>query len=223
MRRVPTAISATLVVLLAACSGAGSTAPASLPSTSASAAASIDPAPASASPAATPAATPAPTGATVAPVPAPTVFTSTIYGYRGVFPAGQLTNPPVSAETPWDGTSTINSDGPFVDRFPLSEGRYLFVYGNPTPLRLAAYAAEAQRLKAAWHGCPKTPETSAPASFSGVSALLTSFPCQGLRVFSLYAVRKGRALVINQFASEGDTAAQARELLLLTEGWVWPG
>lgn len=183
-------------------------------------------APPGASPPATP--TPGPTSAPTAPsepsptpAPTPTVFDSVAYGYRATFPGGLLAVPPSEAQQRWDGEAVVNSDGPYTDRFYLPGNRLLFVYGASTDLDLGDYAAEGQRLKHEWHDCPETPEEAVETTFGGQPAVLHSFPCGGLRVFSVFAVRDGYGLVVNQLTPPVDVAADTAAFLELLAGWIW--
>ena len=166
---------------------------------------------------------------TVAPTPGPTPtaeatpveFDSAAYGYRAVFPAGEISGSPTPAAQPWDGEAVINSDGPYGDRFARPGSRLLFVYGAPTALDLAAYAEDGQRKKNDWHGCPATPERSVETTFGGTPALLYSFECGGLRVFSLYVVHDGMGVVFNQLTPPGSEAADEADFAELLAGWSW--
>lgn len=216
MRRSVTRSSLVGIVLalaVIACSASPAAAPGTSP------AATAPPTPSTATPPAasvTPAPTPRPTPTPVAPI----TFDSAAYGYRATIPADLVNGPAAPASQPWDGVGQINSDGLHVDRFPLTGSRLVFVYGAPTDLPLAAYATEGQRLKAAWHGCPETPDTAVDAAFDGTPARLHAFDCGGLRVLSLFVVVDGAGLVVNQLAPPGDPAATQAAFEDLVAGWT---
>jgi hypothetical protein len=212
-----------LALAVAACgSGAArSVAPADVPASPRASQAAVTPSPfpssrpSDASPATAPGSTPAEASA------APVVFDSAAYGYRAVLPASEVASSPRAAVRPWDGTSQINSDGPDTDRFALAGSRLMFVYGAPTTLDLAGYAAAGQRLKAAWHGCPETPELARPVTFAGTPAVLHAFGCGGLRVLALFTVRDGRGLVINELAPPGDATTTQAAFEDVLAAWTW--
>jgi hypothetical protein len=209
-----TALFAALLALaLAACGGSS---PASTVAPSAVAS------PAAIAASATPAPTAEPISAPPTAAPTPTVFVSAAYGYQAVFPGGGLDAAPAAAATPWDGVTPIDSGGPLTDKFYRPGSRLLFVYGAPTDLELADYTVEGQRLKSKWRDCEQ-PETSVATTFAGTPAVLNSFTCLGLRVFSVYVVHEGMGVVINQLTPPGNEAADEAELTELLSGWSWAG
>jgi len=153
--------------------------------------------------------------------PGSVAFDSTAYGYHAVIPGDEVAGDPVLAAHPWDGRSQVNSDGPSTDHVRLSDSRLLFVYGAPTELSLADYAAAGQRLKASWHGCPELPERTLASTLDGSPALIHAFTCGGLRVLSLFTVRDGAGLVVNELVPPGSPAGEPEALQALLAGWTW--
>lgn len=206
-----------IAIVAAACGG---TAPMS-PVPASAAAISAPPQPA-ATPTLQPAGTVAPTPeVTPEPEATPVVFDSAAYGYRAMFPADAISGTPTPAAQPWDGEALIDSGGPYTDQFARPGSRLAFVYGAPTTLDLAAYAEDGQRRKNEWHDCPATPERSVPTTFGGTPALLYSFTCGGLRVFSLYVVHDGMGVVFNQLTPPGNEAADEADFAGSLAGWGW--
>ncbi len=202
-------LAAAAALLLGSCAGSSSD-PTAAPSPSSSG--TLAPEPSS-----TPTATPAPSPT---PAPTPVVFDSVAYGYRAAFPAGQLVVPPTEALERWDGQAVINSDGPYTDKFYLPGNRLLFVYGAATDLQLADYAIDGQLKKHEWHDCPETPERLVDTTFGGEPAIFYSVPCQGLQLFSVFTVRDGFGLVINQLTPPVDVAADEAAFLDLLASWI---
>jgi hypothetical protein len=152
-----------------------------------------------------------------------TTFDSAAYGYRALVPSSIAGIAPIAAQRPWDGSSRIDSTGPFTDHFFLPDSRLAFVYGAPTDLDLPSYAAEGQRLKAAWHGCPATPDGATDATFSGTAATVHSFDCGGLHLLSLFVIRDGFGLVVNLMSPPGSGSSDRAVFDRLIAGWSWAG
>lgn len=200
------ALAVAVAVLVAGCGGAAATAtPAPTPAPTAAPA---------------PTASPAPTTATTAsPTATPAAFTSAAYGYRAVFPGAWR---PKQASKPWDGTSRIDSDGPYTDQVPIPGSILFFVYGAPTDLDLDAYAAKTQADMVAWHACPEVPAGTADLALDGTPGRLHEMACLGLFVQKLMVVRDGKGLVVNMLAPPG-SADEARQLLRdLVATMIWP-
>lgn len=151
---------------------------------------------------------------------APVEFDSAAYRYHAVVPSG-LQGVPIPAETAWDGTSPINSTGPYTDRFRLPGGELVFVYGAPTELELADFAVSGQRAKNEWHGCPETPDRQSETTFGGAAAILYAFPCGGLYVFTIYTIHDGLGVAFNQLTPPGDPVADEAAFSELLAAWSW--
>jgi hypothetical protein len=183
----------------------------------------IFPAPTPAAPTRTPAAvvaTPAPTlEPTAKPTPTPREFSSNAYGYGAVFPGAWR---PQQATKPWDGTTRIDSTGPYTDQVPIPGSILLFVYGAPTALDLDAYAAKTQADMVSWHACPTVPTAVADVALDGAPGRLHEMTCLGLFVQKLMVVRAGKGLVVNMLAPPARTD-EARELLRdVVAQMTWP-
>lgn len=212
-----------IATLLVACSGSGtggaspSPAPAS-PAASAATSAAV--------PSPSTAAAPIPTVSSAAVIPSPrpdVTFTSHAYRYRARIPGDLAAGDMVAATETWDGEAQIDSTGPRTDHAYLADQRLLFAYGAPTDLDVDAWATAAQAQKAAWHGCPAVPDTSTPTIFGGTTAVLASFPCGGLHVLAVYAVKDGFGLAVNLLSPPGHEAEDAAVLERILKGWSWSG
>lgn len=206
-----------LAAAVAACGGAASAPVASAPT---GPGATTGPVPtASAGP--TDAASSTPTGTPAAsPSPSPAPFGSAAYGYTIELPGTAVAEPALRA---WDGTSRIDSDGPFVDRVRLPGSVLFFVYGAPTALTLDEYAAETQRQMAEWHACPATPDSTADLALDGTPGRVHRMTCLGLFVQKLMVVRDGRGLVVNMIAPPDRVDEATRTFEELVAGMAWPG
>ena len=193
-----------LAALLAACGGTAAT-PASVPAT---------PAPATPAPV-TPEPTPKPTPE---PTPEPYERASDAYDSRVTLPGASLVRQALRA---WDGEARIDSDGPFVDRVSLPGSILFFVYGAPTDLDLAAYAAKSQAQVAEWHDCPTRPASVTDLPLDGTAGKLHQMTCLGVFVQKLMVVRDGQGLTVNMLAPPNvvDDASQLFEDLVATMTW----
>ena len=189
-----------LAALLAACGGTAAT-PASVPAT---------PAPATPAPV-TPEPTPKPT-------PEPYSLASDAYDYRVTLPGASLVRQALRA---WDGEARVDSNGPFVDRVSLPGSILFFVYGAPTDLDLAAYAAKSQAQVAEWHDCPTRPASVTDLPLDGTAGKLHQMTCLGVFVQKLMVVRDGQGLTVNMLAPPNvvDDASQLFEDLVATMTW----
>ena len=154
---------------------------------------------ASSSPAATRANSLMPTST---PFPAPTLFTSSLYKYSVLFPAGWQIVP---AQSTWDGKSAIGHLDPIVDQWigpqVANRCKTVFVCGPiawavaaPTTKSPADLAAETDAAEARDHPCPVSPESQVGVKIDGEAALLASKHCPadgGLLVLRAIAVHKG--------------------------------
>jgi len=138
---------------------------------------------ASSAPASTP--TPGSPAPTSTPYPAPTLFTSPLYRYSVMLPAGWLVIP---AETAWDGIAAIGHDDPIVDQLigPQVPNRCKTVFlcgpiawalAAPTTESVTALAAAMDAAEARDHPCPATPEQQDATTIDGEAALRTSKHC----------------------------------------------
>lgn len=131
------------------------------------------------------------------------VLDSPFYGYTLPLPAGWSPQGPAQA---WNGVSRIDSNGPYVDRATGPGSKLFFVYGAPSRLDLAAYAADGQLDVWAWHGCPATAESETDVTIGGAPGRLHAFHCQGLYVMKAFVVRDGFGWAFNQLAPPGKEA-----------------
>jgi hypothetical protein len=148
--------------------------------------------PAASSPAPTPTTEPGSTPTSAAtpsqgptPVSTATAFTSPLYGYSIVVPAGWTIIPGTSR---WDGAGAPGSDTETVDQLiaPSVESRCKTVFtcgpnawalSIPTTQALDAFAAARDAADAADHPCPTAPETKASTTLAGLPAVLESKHC----------------------------------------------
>jgi hypothetical protein len=159
--------------------------------------------------------TPAPTAVPPSPMPSPTeeasptVFESAAYHYVLTMPA---TWTATQARQPWDGRSKIDSNGPHTDQVRIPDSILFFVYGAPTDLSVAAYAALGQQQVAEWHGCPATASRISTLTVDGAEGEVHGFECAGLYVQKLFIVRDGNGVVMNMLAP-GSRDQEAIDLL----------
>lgn len=220
-RARPAVLLAIAVLLAAGCSSAGqgtagassapsggSTAPAatSVPATTAPPPATVAPASTTAVPTTVPSASAsvAPVASASVPPPSPAVLVSPFYAFSLGLPVGWR---PQGAIQAWDGTSRVNSDGPYVDRALGPGSKLFFVYGAPTDLDLAAWSAQGQKDVNAWHGCPATAESETDVTIGGLPGRLHAFHCQGLYVMKAFAVKDGFGWAFNQIGPPTQEAA----------------
>ncbi|HYN47561.1 MAG TPA: hypothetical protein VER83_01770, partial [Candidatus Nanopelagicales bacterium] len=136
------------------------------------------------------------------------------------------------ATQPWDGTSRIDSNGPYTDQVVVPGSILFFVYGAPTDLDLDAYAARTQSQVAEWHECPANPGAgpgSEPAGYLATNLTLDGTPgrlhrmtCLGSFVQKLMVVRDGRGLVVNMLAPPGKVDEASRLFEELVAEMTWP-
>ena len=177
----------TLVVVLAIAACAG-------PSVSPSPAATVV---ASPSPAATVA--PAPPTATVAlasPTAAlPVRFSSPLYGYEIVVPAGWAIGP---AMLRWDAASAPSADANTVDKFVTPSGMSVFAYAGPTTLDMAGFVDAYNAWTVRDHGTTchfSAPEKTEPIEIDGQPATLLLWDC-GILINVAVVVRDDVAFVL---------------------------
>lgn len=187
-----------LAVVLSSCGGTA-TAPATTTgpvTTAANTAPSVAPTPVTPAPTATPAST----GqlVVVTPPPAPSVFKSPLYGYTIDLPAAAEVTDVRPATARWDGTATINSDGPLVDRFSRTGSRLAIILAAPTDLDLDAYQAAVHAKAVTEHGCPEEVARERDFAISGTPAKVVAFVCGGLQVYEATMVRDGMGLIAKQ-------------------------
>lgn len=172
-----------VVVLLAvaACSPAASVAPtapagAAAPTTDASAS------------------QPAPSPSAVATTSAPVSFTSPIYGYRIVLPAGWQTIP---ATVRWDGVEASGHEEPTVDQFQGPMYAQFWAYGAPVSMDLAGFVRAQIAANARDHGdtCPAKPEVQEPISIAGGPGVFLAWNC-GILINEAITVHGGKAFML---------------------------
>jgi hypothetical protein len=185
---VRAATSLAVAAVVAACSGAS---PATSPSSPAAAASlEASPSPVASVVASVPPASPP---ATVAPSAssAPTIFTSTTYGYSLTLPAGWTS---IQATAKWDGKGAPFHDVPEADQFVGPAAASAWFFGAPTTKDLAARVKESITANAASHGntCPAVPEVQDPITIGGEKGTLLGYNC-GILINSGITVHKGIA------------------------------
>jgi hypothetical protein len=170
------------LIALAACAG-----PAVTPS----------PAPASSliAPTATVAATPVARPSSV-PTPAlPVAFTSRVYGYSIVVPAGWAIGP---AALQWDAASSPGHTDPVVDKFASPADVSAFAFAGPVTVDLTGFVQATIAWTVRDHGdtCPATgPEKTEPIEIGGEPGMLLSWNC-GILVNDAVLVRGGTGFVL---------------------------
>ena len=146
------------------------------------------PAPSTTAPTAAAASIPAPTevassqpssaAASVAPTatPGPVRFTSALYGYSIVLPAGWYA---AAAILRWEGSSQPGSTDPTVDKFGGPGTVSAFGFAGPVAMTLAAFTKDRIAATARDHGdtCPATPEVNEPISIGGQPGVVLKFNC----------------------------------------------
>jgi hypothetical protein len=211
MRRAsPIAIAALLTaatLLVAACGGSAAT-PASVPATPAPTAEAV----------ATPTATAEPT---TKPTPKPYEFASSAYDYVVTLPGVSVAK---QALQPWDGESRIDWVGPHTDQVILPGDVRFFVYGSPTDLDLADYAAMIQAQSATWHDCPAQPSDVTDLAVGETIGQLARMRCVGdAYVQKLVLVGDGEGLVVNLLAEPAVDTGEADALFEeLVAAMTWP-
>ena len=173
------------VLLVGACSGAGS--PASQ--------AAAEPSPVVSAPSVSPSAVAASpkTSASPTPTASAAVFESKTYGYSLIPPAGWST---IQATAKWDGQGAPFHDVPEADQFVSPGPASAWFFGAPTDKDLTARVAEAVAANAKEHGdtCPPVPESQDPIEIGGEPGVLLAFDC-GILINSAVAVHDGVAYV----------------------------
>jgi hypothetical protein len=154
--------------------------------------------------------------ATPAPQPSPSStprdlsFSSSVYPYSIVLPAGPFEPGPINVVPPpgawkpatdvWDGTTVISPSSPHQnDSTSDADGNEFFVVGHATDDGLDAFAERMVGSFAMWHGCSRTP-TSRPMTIDDEPAVLIASPCgQGGVALAarLFVVHEGFGLVFN--------------------------
>jgi hypothetical protein len=149
---------------------------------------------------------------------APTLFTSTLYGYSVTLPAGWRV---VRAQTAWDGTGSPTYDAPVVDQLiaPESTGRctrvftcgpLAWVLAAPTTKGLTEFAKE-QDAAAAEHSCPASPEKAEQVTIDSQAGLLETNHCPataGALTLSAVTIRGGIGYLINLVDLSSDPTAE---------------
>ena len=152
----------------------GTAAPVSSPTPTAAASVAIPPAsPSPQTPSAAPTA-PAPTAASPS-LAGPTSFTSQVYGYSVMLPAGWTALKPATEK--WTGTGAPGHDSAVTDLFQSASGTVTWVYAAPVTKSLAAFTAQQTAADAAEHPCPATPEIDQATEIRGEAARLTVKHC----------------------------------------------
>jgi hypothetical protein len=171
-------------------------------------------------------ATPEPTaeptqGPTTKPTPPPYPFASSAYGYRMTLPGVSVAK---QALQPWDGEARIDWVGPYTDQVLLAGDLRFFVYGSPTDLDLAAYAAIIQEQSATWHDCPAQPSDITDVAVGPTIGQLVRMRCTGdAYVQKLVLVADGEGLVVNLLAEPAVDTGEANALFEdLVAAMTWP-
>jgi hypothetical protein len=224
---VVTVMLGSLAGALAACSGTAA-APVTTPvpvTTAANAAPRVTPAPTTPAPTATPERTSQ--IVMVTPPPAPSVFKSPLYGYTIDLPAGAEVTDVRPATDRWDGTATINSDGPLVDRFSRTGSRLAIILAAPTNLDLDAYQAAVHAKAVTEHGCPEEVARERDFAINGTPAKVVAFVCGGLQVYEATIVRDGMGLIAKQLTpppgSPALETASLDDFISFLEALKWGG
>ena len=184
-----------LAVVLGGCAASGTT---SSPSAAAPSFAIATAAPTTV---ATPVATPPPTATPSPPGP----FKSLVYGYTVTSPDWTGT----AASTAWDGTGALGNGDPVVDTLSGTTEN-AFAYGQPTTLKLDAYADASNKANAAVHPCAVKPESSTKTTVSGAPARVDTVHCPavtGVFAMTAFVVRAGRAYVLGMLDQPQNEAA----------------
>ena len=142
---------------------------------------------------------PAPsTAATVAPASPtaamPVRFTSPLYGYDIVVPAGWSIGP---ATRTWDAASAPSANAVTVDKFVARADMSVFVYAGPTTLDLAGFVDAYNAWTVRDHGntCPaKAPEKTEPIEIDAQPGTLLLWDC-GILINVAVVVRDGVGFV----------------------------
>lgn len=146
-------------------------------------------------PAATVAATPVPTATSLPTAALPTTFTSLLYEYTIVVPAGWPTG---AAMIRWDAASSPGDDDSSVDKFAGPAGLSAFAFAGPVRVDLAGFVKETIAWTVRDHGdtCPATaPEVTEPIEIGGEPGMLLSWDC-GILINEALLVRKGTGFVV---------------------------
>jgi hypothetical protein len=167
-----------IALVLAACSGGSTAAPA-------------------ATVAATPLASPVATVEAASPPPSeaptpsasPTAFTSKTYGYSITVPGGWTT---IQAIGKWDGKGAPSHDVPEADQFVGPAAASAWDFAAPTTKDLAGWVQEAITATATDHAdtCPPVPESQDPIQIGSEPGVLVSWDC-GILINIAVAVHDG--------------------------------
>lgn len=140
------------------------------------------------------------------PTPSPysvaTLFTSPLYRYSVIVPAGWLAIP---ATSPWDGASGLANDSPVVDQLlpPEQQNRcqavflcapQLFAVATAYAGSLDAWVKERNAAAADQHPCPGSPESTDSIVMDGAPAVIERMHCpeaDGPLLLDAYVVRNG--------------------------------
>ena len=185
------------LVVVAACSGSSpsaSSAPASQPPSAADATAVVTTSPSAAS--------------------TPLTYTSQLYGYSIVLPAGWSVG---AARIRWDGASAPGNAFSSVDRFVSPATVSAFGYAGPVTTDLDRFAKDTIAWTVRDHGdtCPAAaPEATEPIQFGGEDGMLLSWNC-GILINQALLVRDGTGFVfvMRDPAVQAATDATDRALL----------
>ena len=152
-----------------------------------------------------------PSAAQASPV-APSLFTSSRYGYSLSLPAPWALASPATAT--WDGSGSPGFDAPEVDLFS-APSVVAWAVAAPTRLTLADYALQASAEAAAGHGCPPKPDSDEPITVGGQPARLLTSHC-GILVLSAITIHNGSAVIFGFQSPFGhpNTDAADRALFL---------
>jgi hypothetical protein len=137
----------------------------------------------------------APSASVAAPSPAgsPTTFTSNIYGYSLMVPAGWTT---VAAMLEWDGKGMPSHDVAEADQFVSPGSASSWFLGATSTNDLAAEVKEGIAGIATDHGdtCPPIPASQDPIEIGGEAGVLLSYDC-GILINTAITVHDGRKYV----------------------------
>jgi len=209
---------AAIALLLSACGGSVSSAPAPLPTVEATPDAVSTPG-ATPSPAPTPQATPE-LSAAAAPSADPNTFVSPRYGYAITLPPGSLIVGWHAAERAWNGTAALESGGPYLDRAAISEGG-IHMFGAPST-SLEEWFGTVEGNGIHFHGCTEA-QNRRDASVGDAQAIAFTQNCGNGEIWDRVAIYKdGYGIGLWLHPTPGAEVAGRDRALELLEGLSWP-